>query len=186
MKREKQTAAARKIKTHKARARIYLTVCRARVLIDGAWKELGVLRPMHAWDQDMMRDRGYAVGTNLGAVLTQERNPKFNRLAHVIGRFVAENMKTFEGMKAHAVLKQLQREANVGCDVVLIDMPEVSADPIEVRQARSLSFDDMDEAEFQEVVSGIVRYACEKYFPEMTPEAFEELLLMYEERGPGP
>ena len=78
---------------------------------------------------------------------------RFNRLLHKIGCLVVENIESFCSYKAHDALKRLQIEANAGCDELKI----WRHGKVELlRIPNSLSFESMDEGEYQEVAK---RYA---------------------------
>lgn len=119
-----------------------------------------------------LRDRGYNVGDILSAELRKPRNPKFHRLVHQLGTALIENTDDFANYEdSHAVLKRLQVEANVGCDVMLINAPGYGM--LEHRTPQSLSFENMDEAEFQGIYKGFCNYVIKRYWPDMTPEEIE-------------
>ncbi|MFC4729492.1 hypothetical protein [Coralloluteibacterium thermophilus] len=120
-----------------------------------------------------LRDRGLRSGDLVFAELRKPRNHGFHRLAHQLGALVAENIAAFEGMDPHAVLKRLQIEANVGCDEVALQFPGVG--PCVYRVPRSLSFESMEQGEFQEVVAGLCRYIAKTYWPSLSPEAIERM-----------
>ena len=123
--------------------------------------------------QERLRGRSYRVGDLVFAEFKKPRNPKFHRLAHALGRLCAENLDAFEGMGAHAVLKRLQIEANVGCDEITLQFPGIG--PCTYRVPRSLSFESMDEGEFHEVMRDMCRHIAKQYWPSLSADAIEQM-----------
>lgn len=120
-----------------------------------------------------LRARGYKVGDWVTAEIRKPRNPKFHRKAHALGRLLAENIDAFTGMNPHAVLKRLQLESGVGCESVAIYVPGVGM--CEHRQALSLSFENMDEGEFEETYTGLCQHIVARYWPGLGQAAIEEM-----------
>ena len=85
--------------------------------------EKGALVPAHDAAREALRARGFKVGDVLLADLTKPRNPGFHRLAHAIGRLVAENVTAFYTMPAHDALKRLQAESGIECEARTVDLP---------------------------------------------------------------
>ncbi len=133
----------------------------------------GVLEPYDAGTSAQLRAKGFKRGDVLAAVLKKTRNPKFHSLAHQLGRLIAENLEDFEGMGSHAVIKRLQWEANVGCDEFGAKAPGLGL--VMIRTPRSLSFQSMDEGEFQQVMKGLCSYVAKAYWPTCTPEQVEAM-----------
>lgn len=120
-----------------------------------------------------LRDKGFRTGDLVFVEFKKPRNPGFHRLAHAIGRLCAENIEAFEGMDAHRVLKRLQIEAQIGCDEMAIIVPGVGKCLHLI--PRSLSFESMDEADFQETVKGFCRHIAKQYWQGMEPEKVEQM-----------
>lgn len=138
------------------------------------WRVIkGALVPADGLTVSQLRAKGYKNGDMLQAELTKARNPKFHRLAHQLGSLLAENLEAFEGVDAHAVLKRLQIEANVGCDEIGLLFPGIG--PTTYRIPRSLSFASMDEGEFRSVISGMCAHVSKTYWKTCTPEQIEAL-----------
>jgi hypothetical protein len=76
------------------------------------------------------------------------------------------------------VLKRLQWEADIACDVMPVMMDGLVA--AEVRIPLSMSFDAMDEGEFTEVFTGFCRHIVDRYWPSMTVEQIQEMAEMME------
>lgn len=163
-------------KAKRPRRPIYFRVARVADLDTG--EQAGALVPLTKWDAREMRDRKMAVGAELRAELKQRRNVKFHRLAHALGALLVEQHPEFEGMTGHNALKRLQRETGACCDVQMIDLGPLGQVPVSV--PRSMAFDELDEAEFAEMMQTIYRHIAAKYWPQMTPEAVEEMVLMFD------
>lgn len=112
--------------------------------------------------------KGHKVGDLVFAEFTKPRNPGFHRLAHQLGGMLAENLDAFDGMDWHSVLKRLQIEGDIACDHIALRMPNFG--PVDYRQARSLSYESMDEAEFHGVIAAMCRYVAKTYWPSCTPD----------------
>lgn len=135
--------------------------------------EKGALKPADELTVQRLRAKGYSTGDVLSATLKKPRNPRFHRLAHALGQLIADNIEDFEAMDCHGVLKRLQWEANVGCEAMGVRIPGVGFQP--VRIPKSLSFDNMDEGEFHEVMRGLSRYVAEHYWPDLEAWQIEEM-----------
>jgi hypothetical protein len=144
-----------------------------RVMIPETGELIGALVPDHPVDRRSMRERKFNIGKKLRATLRQDRNPKFWGKAHVLGGWLADNVEWCQGLDMHAALKRLQERSGIGCDTRQINaspivdailtaaetllgeaarrmlaavLPELKT--IEITEAASLNFDDMDEGEF--------------------------------------
>lgn len=138
------------------------------------WRvDKGCLLPFDSFTIAQLRAKGYGMGDVLQAELSKARNPGFHRLAHQLGSLLAENLDMFAGWDAHAVLKRLQIEGNIGCDEIAVIFPGVG--PYAHRVPRSLSFASMDEGEFKQVVTAMCRYVSRTYWPSCTPEQIESM-----------
>jgi hypothetical protein len=189
-------------KKKRPRRPVYFVVARA----GDVPREAGVLVPLTKWDQRTMRDRKLGVGVEVRADLKKPRNPKFNRLTHAIGALCAEQIEDFAGMDAHAVLKKIQEDADIFCDKAFVDaspvikivvsvtrtmLGDAIADKvakalavvkkIALKEARSLSFDSMDESEFQQFVSRAYAHLRVTYWPNMTDDEVARMVEIYEE-----
>lgn len=129
----------------------------------------------HPIDRALMKDRKYREGDELRLEIKRPRNPKFHRLVHAIGQMLVEHVDGFEGLDAHGAIKRVQREAGVCCEEQTMDLPGLGTVTLKVPE--SLAFDEMDDARFRELFDGITRYIAERYWPDMTPEALEEMAL---------
>lgn len=133
----------------------------------------GGLEPADVRSRAVLRERGYKVGDVVAGELKKPRSPGFHRLAHQVGALAAANIEAFSGLTAHAVLKRIQIEGNIGCDEIALIFPGVG--PCSYRVPRSLSFESMDEGEFRPIVSGMCEHLSRVYWPSMTPEQIEAM-----------
>jgi hypothetical protein len=133
----------------------------------------GCLVPADNYAASVLRARGYKVGDLLKADLTKPRNPKFNRLVHQLGQLVVANIEGFAGLDAHKAIKRLQIEGKVACDEIGVFVPGYGM----VIQfiPRSLSFESMDEGEYQQAARGISRTIAERYWHGLDPEEIENM-----------
>ena len=143
------------------RERIYLRVAK------------GALVPADPCQASKLRERGYHLDDLLAANLTKPRNPKFNRLVHQLGRLAVANIEAFAGMDSHKAIKRLQLEGKVACEEIGYMIPGYGMAIQFV--PRSISYESMDEAEFQDAARGISRTIAERYWPTVTPEAIEQM-----------
>ena len=133
----------------------------------------GGMVPADGYTAARLREKGYNIGDTLLASFAKPRNPKFHRMAHAFGRMCAENIDDFCGMSAHDVIKRMQWEANIECDMMGVKMP--GAGVVEVRIPRSLSFASMGEGEFREVFRGLARHVASEYWPGLTEDQIAEM-----------
>mgnify|MGYP000429131984 CR=1 FL=1 len=136
----------------------------------------GGFAPADGGTANRLREKGVRIGDLVFVEMKKPRNPKFHRLVHAFGEILVQNIEAFEAMNSHSVLKRLQIEAGVGCDEMAVIFPGIG--PCTYRIPRSLSFESMDESEFNEVFHGFCHHVRNIYWPSMTPEAVEELALM--------
>lgn len=134
----------------------------------------GIFVPADETSEAMVLDRGYRDGDILSAELRKDRNPKFHRFVHQLGVALIHNTDDFaEYTSAHDVIKRLQIEANVGCEVTLIKVPHLGI--VEHRSPISLAFESMDEAEFRAVYNGLCDYIRRTYWHGFTREQVQEV-----------
>lgn len=136
----------------------------------------GGFAPADIGTANRLRDKGFKVGDLTFAEFKRPRNPGFHRLVHAFGEILVQNIEAFEALNSHTVLKRLQLESGAGCDEMAILFDGIG--PCMYRIPRSLSYESMDESEFQEVFKAMCRYVVKKYWPSMTPEAVEKMALM--------
>lgn len=136
--------------------------------------EKGALVPADGYARNQLKAKGYHTGDVVSAQIKKLNNPKFDRLIHRIGQLCAANIEAFHGMGAHQVLKKLQIESNTHCEELPILLPEMG---IVARQRipLSLSFEEVDDGERHEIGRAFCRWIAKTYWPDMTPEAVEEM-----------
>jgi hypothetical protein len=142
----------------------------------------------------MMKDRGYRVGDELKGDMRKGRNYQQWKTAHGLGMLCIEQIERFAefGHDAHAALKAIQRESGIACDTLQIDAsPVVEAvlaaaetvvgklsmfalrkilpaiKTVSVNEARSLGYDSIDGAQFNEVFNGLCDHILRTYWPEL-------------------
>lgn len=131
------------------------------------------LAPADTSQSAELRRRRYKVGDILVADLRKPRNPKFNGLVHKLGELVTKNIEAFAGIDPHSAIKRLQLEGKIACDELAIQVPGFGAMMYLV--PRSLSFESMDEAEFQDAARAICRVISERYWPDCTAAKIEHM-----------
>lgn len=144
------------------RERIYLRVTRE-----------GTLIPADPCAASKLRERSYRVNDLLVADLCKPRNPKFNGLVHRLGMLVVKNIDSFSNYEAHRAIKRIQIEGKVACDEIGYMIPNFGMAIQFI--PRSISFESMDEAEFQHAAKGICRTIADRYWHDRTPEQIEEM-----------
>lgn len=133
----------------------------------------GGFAPADNYTADALRARGYRIGDIVAADITKPRNPAFNRLAHALGRLAAENLDAFHGLQAHDVLKRLQLESGIGCELIRIKVKGIGY--TDVKQAKSLSFQSMDEADFRDVFRAMCRHLAAEYWEGLDEDKVAEM-----------
>jgi len=131
----------------------------------------GALIPADSYAESQLRAKGYKIGDVVAASITKLRSAGFNRLVHRIGQLVVSNIEAFAGLDAHTAIKRLQIEGRIACDEIGIMIPDYGM-VVQVIP-RSLSFDTMDEAEYQEAARAICRIIAQRYWKTLTPEQIE-------------
>jgi len=161
------------VRNKRARNTVYL---RAVKMIDpNSGEVVAAFVPAFPCDRSALRARKIATGSEVRAMLSKPRNTRFHRLGHALAAFIAEHIPEFDG-NAHDALKRMQRESGVCCEPLEIDLGPLGK--VAVNQARSIAFDEMDEAEFAVLFSGICDYIGKKYLGCMPREEVEEAVKM--------
>ena len=132
----------------------------------------GCLRPADVTSEAMLRARGYRVGDLVFAELKKPRNPGFHRLAHQLGTLTVENLDEFTGMDPHAALKRLQMESGIGCEEIAY---KVHGMTIVQRIPISLSFESMEQGEFEQVYRGMCRHLATTYWPSLSADEVAQM-----------
>lgn len=133
----------------------------------------GGFRPADGYTESRLRDKGYRIDDVVFAQLSKPRNPKYHRLVHQFAIMLAENIEDFESLDPHSILKRIQYEANIGCEEIGAKVPGVGF--VSVRFPRSMSFESMDQGEFEEIYRAMCRYVAENYWRGMTEDQIAEM-----------
>lgn len=115
----------------------------------------GVFVPADEASRRLCRDRGMYSGIELIAYLYEPRDGKQWRQAHQVGTFLAEHVEKFHGMNAHDVIKAIQREGRIACDVRKLQAGNIEFDLVE---PQSLAFGFIDESRWTEIYRDICGY----------------------------
>ena len=145
--------------TKRRKERLRLRVMRAGDLA----AKTGVLVPADGLAQGRLRARNYHTGSEVFAELRKPRNPGFHRLAHAVAALAVDNIESFTGVDAHSAIKRLQLESGAGCEEVAL---MVGGTMVTQRIPLSLSFESMDEGEFQQVMQAICQHIVTQYWPD--------------------
>ncbi|MBX9635919.1 MAG: hypothetical protein K2Q45_00015 [Nitrosomonas sp.] len=133
----------------------------------------GGLVPADQYAESLLRNKNFKIGDVVGAEIRKLRNVKFNRLVHRIGQLCAANIEEFVGIDPHRVIKRLQIEGRIACDEIGVLVPGFGM----VIQfiPRSMSFSEMDEAEYHDSAKKICRLIAERYWKGLEPEQIAEM-----------
>lgn len=123
-------------------------------------------------DARLHRERKFHTGRSVRAELKQPRVEWQHRLIHKIGHLVEDNIEGWEQLDAHDAVKRLQRESGTCCEEIEIDVPGVVR--LMVKQAESLSFDEMEQDRFQLLFDGITEHIERRYAHVMLDEVRAE------------
>lgn len=141
----------------------------------------GCLVPTDETTVEFMRAAHFRVGDTVSCEITMLRSTVFFRAVHKLARLLIANTDTFHGKREHDVIKRLQTESGVWCDVVRADgvgmVDGKTGAVIEsylVFLPRSVAFDSMDEAEFRHGFDRIAEYVAEKYWPDFDLSLLDE------------
>lgn len=133
----------------------------------------GALVPADRFTQERLRAKSYHNGDLLTATLRKARSPGFHRLAHAFGKLCADNIEDFKNLPAHSVLKRVQFEADIACERMQMYIKPLGL--VEVKFPKSLSFESMDEGEFQETFKAMCNHIAETYWQGCTAEQIEQM-----------
>ena len=173
----------------------------ARTMADPSTGEIaGCLVPASWADRQILRERKLRTNDTVRATLRHPRNSKFHRLVHQLGTLVRQNIDGFHDMDSHSVIKQLQRESGVCCDLLTISaapvvtailaaaerllgevptrmlravLPDIQV--IDALTPQSISYDCMDESDFRILWDGICGHLIARYWPQLTVEQITEM-----------
>jgi len=129
--------------------------------------------PASKYAEDELRSRKFSVGDVVIVTVNKPRNPQFYRLAHAMGKMLAENLDAFTGKDWHDVLKTVQLQGGIYCEDSIVEIG--AGTKVKVSKPQSLSFESMDETDFSDFYQQVCRYVAATYWPELTPEKIEEM-----------
>lgn len=199
------STAAQKKAAKRANRSIYSTFIPAMLIDEDG--QLGETRlglfATHPIDARLLKERGYKQGDEVRIEIAYANNPKFFRLAHAIGALLKDNVDGFQNGDAHDALKEIQRRANVCCEVQLQDARPVvqgvlaaveallgagarqvlepaleTITTIEVTVAESIAFDEMPPERFRTFFEGLTDYIDNEIAPGLTDDVRAEYHLM--------
>ena len=133
----------------------------------------GALVPADRYSAEALKARKLGPSDVVFATLRKPRNPKFHRLAHALGQMLVENLDEFAELDSHSCLKRIQLEADIACDQMAINFPGLG--PCSYRMPRSLSFESLDQTQFEAVYTAMCRHIAARYWPSLTPERVAEM-----------
>lgn len=141
----------------------------------------GALQPADQFSARELANRNYRVGDLVKGDITKPNNPKFNRLIHKIGVLASIHLDDFKNLDAHDVLKRLQIEGGIACDEIAIKVDGYGM--MMHRQAKSMSFEEMEEGERSKMAKAFCNYIAEKYWPDMSPDQIEAMAEVVDKVG---
>lgn len=139
-------------------------------------------------DRRILKARKFRPDGRVRCEIKNPRNEGFHRLAHLFGSFLVTHVDGYGQHVAmngnpdsHAAIKDLQARSGAACERVSydIDIPGMGMTQVTRTEPRSISFDEMDEDEFQAAFRTMVDYVAEHDYPDLTPGQiadFESLL----------
>ena len=162
---------------------------RWRVLVDPrTGEEVRALVASSNEDRRILKGRRFPADGRVRVEIRNPRNEGFHRLVHQFGTFLVLHVEGYghhltANMKpdSHAAVKDCQLRSGAACHQVIRDMDIVGIGMVQVRQyePRSISFDELDEDEFQSAFQRMIDYTAEHDYPDLTREQvadFEGLL----------
>ncbi|MEO1892687.1 MAG: hypothetical protein FH747_03065 [Stenotrophomonas sp.] len=138
-----------------------------RVTDDGAFV------PADDLSKQLLRQRKIRRGDLVSADPKKARNPTAWKRAHKLAQLLIENLDDFTNMDAHSVLKRLQFEADIGCERMDVKVPGYGV--VSQRWPKSMSFDQMDEGEFQQVYGQFCQHIIDMYWNGLTQDQIEQM-----------
>lgn len=140
----------------------------------------GCLMPADGFAQKRLREKNFQLHEIVSVRIRRMREYWYHKWVHLFGELVAQNIPDFHGMTAHKVLKRLQAEAIIGCEEVAIRLEDGTKATMHF--PRSLAYDEMDQAEFEEVFAGFCQHIIARYWPDLDQDAIPELIEAMEDQ----
>lgn len=120
----------------------------------------------------LLAQRGFKAGDVVSADPKKARNPRFWAKVHAFGQAVGDNIEAFSGKDAHEVIKALQLDGDIGCENIVVGTGD---EAMIYRIPVSLSFDSLDETEFQALWNQFTKHVVKKYYDNL-PESAREFI----------
>lgn len=153
------------------------------MMIDPATgEEVCAWRALDRGEARRLYEQGLRPDMEVTAYFHTNRNLKNFRQAHALAEFVRDNTEAFPAdMDNHTVLKRIQVEADIECDLVdeQAYIEGLGWIPIKRRVPRSLAFESMAQQVWREVFTRFKDYCIRTYFPGWGAEEiaqFEDIL----------
>lgn len=139
-------------------------------------------------DRRILQGRRFPADGRVRVEIRNPRNEGFHRLVHQFGTFLVMHVEGYQQHitakgkpDSHAAVKDCQLRSGAACDQVIRDMDIVGIGMVQVRtyEPRSISFDELDEDEFQAAFQRMIDYTAEHDYPDLTREQvadFESLI----------
>ena len=160
-----------------------------RRLVDPATgEEVRALVACSATDRSILASRKFRQDWRVRCEIKNPRHEGFHRLVHQFGTFLVMHVASYSHFIAmngkpdsHAAVKECQARSGAGCERVTYDMdvPGMGMMQVSRMEPRSISFDELDEDEFQTVFRQMVEYTSENDYPDLLPDQvayFESLI----------
>lgn len=147
-----------------------------RVVIPETGEERLAWLASHPIDAHVLKESGWRRGDECRAEFRKPRNVQFWRLAHAIGALLVEHVEKFRDCTSHDALKAVQREAGSFCEQQEVDLGPLGK--VQVNVARSLAFDEMDEADFRLFFQQVTQYIADHYTSVMLDDVVDEFWRM--------
>ena len=132
----------------------------------------GSLVPGDAYSVEAMRKIGLKIGDEVLITVYKPRSIGFNKFAHKLGGMIAANIEAYHGIGWHDTLKKIQIEAEIFCETTVADINGIK---MKFVRAESLSFENMDEIEFNSFVRQVCEYVVKKYWHDLEHWQVEEM-----------
>ena len=141
----------------------------------------GMIFPADETAREQLRALNYKMGQEICITPHRMRDNGTWKHAHNIGKLCIDHIDEFSNYhRSHDVLKRIQLEGNIACTETMIKLPADDENPepyyVTYRVPRSLSFDEMDEDEFRDVLNLMYKHLSDRYLPECDSESVEILV----------
>ena len=162
---------------------------RWKVLVDPrTGEEVRALVASSNVDRRILQSRRFPADGRVRVEIRNPRNEGFHRLVHQFGTFLVMHIESYSHLIAangkpdsHAAVKECQARSGAGCEMATYDMdvPGIGMTQVTRMEPRSISFDEMDEDEFEATFRQMMEHVSENDYPDLNPEQvadFESLI----------